>query len=57
MCRWLAHCGPPIRLSDLLMRPDHSLTDQSRHATQNVETTDGDGFGVTGTVKTRRPAF
>jgi glutamine amidotransferase len=28
------------------MRPDHSLIDQSRHATQNVETTNGDGFGV-----------
>ena len=46
MCRWLAYMGPPIRLSDLLMRPDHSLIDQSRHATQNVETTNGDGFGV-----------
>ncbi len=46
MCRWLAYCGPSLRLSDLLMRPDHSLIDQSRHATQNVETTNGDGFGV-----------
>ncbi|MEM7144145.1 MAG: class II glutamine amidotransferase [Verrucomicrobiota bacterium] len=33
-------------MSDLLVRPDHSLLDQSRHATQNVETTNGDGFGV-----------
>jgi predicted glutamine amidotransferase len=46
MCRWLAYCGPPIPLSDLLTRPDHSLIDQSRCATQNVETTNGDGFGV-----------
>ncbi len=46
MCRWLAYCGPPIPLSDLLMRPDHSLIDQSRCATQNVETTNGDGHGV-----------
>lgn len=46
MCRWLAYCGPPIPLSDLLTRPDHSLIDQSRHATQNVETTNGDGHGV-----------
>lgn len=46
MCRWLAYSGPPLRLSDLLMRPDHSLLDQSRHARQNVETTNGDGFGV-----------
>jgi glutamine amidotransferase len=46
MCRWLAYCGPPLRLSDLLTRPDHSLIDQSRHATQNVETTNADGHGV-----------
>ncbi len=46
MCRWLAYSGPPVRLSDLLSRPDHSLIDQSRHARQNVETTNGDGFGV-----------
>lgn len=46
MCRWLAYSGPAVKLSDLLMRPDHSLIDQSRHARQNVETTNGDGFGV-----------
>jgi predicted glutamine amidotransferase len=46
MCRWLAYSGPLIPLSDLLTRPDHSLIDQSRHATQNVETTNGDGHGV-----------
>jgi glutamine amidotransferase len=46
MCRWLAYVGPAVKLSDLLVRPDHSLIDQSRHARQNVETTNGDGFGV-----------
>jgi predicted glutamine amidotransferase len=46
MCRWLAYSGPSLALSTLLTRPDHSLIDQSRHATQNVETTNGDGFGV-----------
>lgn len=46
MCRWLAYSGQPIRLSDVLIRPDHSLIDQSRCARQNVETTNGDGFGV-----------
>jgi glutamine amidotransferase len=46
MCRWLAYSGPRLRLSALLTRPDHSLIDQSRHARQNVETTNGDGFGV-----------
>jgi glutamine amidotransferase len=33
-------------MDKLLVRPDHSLLDQSRHATQNIETTNGDGFGV-----------
>lgn len=46
MCRWIAYSGPSILLSDLLMRPDHSLIDQSLHARQNVNTTNGDGFGV-----------
>lgn len=46
MCRWIAYSGPVLRLSDLLMRPDHSLIDQSRNARQNIETTNGDGFGV-----------
>jgi predicted glutamine amidotransferase len=46
MCRWLAYTGPSITLGALLTRPNHSLIDQSRHATQNVETTNGDGFGV-----------
>ena len=46
MCRWLAYSGPTLRMSALLTRPDHSLIDQSRHATQNAETTNGDGFGV-----------
>lgn len=46
MCRWLAYSGPSIRLSDLLIRPDHSLLDQSRRARHSAQTTNGDGFGV-----------
>lgn len=46
MCRWLAYTGSPLQLSALLTRPNHSLIDQSRHATQNVEALNGDGFGV-----------
>ena len=30
MCRWLAYSGPPVLMSTLLTRPDHSLIDQSR---------------------------
>jgi predicted glutamine amidotransferase len=46
MCRWLAYSGSPIRLEELLYKPEHSLIDQSRHARLGVETTNGDGFGV-----------
>tara|TARA_R110002111_G_scaffold2705_3_gene17910 strand:+ start:37103 stop:37936 length:834 start_codon:yes stop_codon:yes gene_type:complete len=46
MCRWLAYSGSPLKLSSLLTRPNHSLIDQSRHAIQNVESLNGDGFGV-----------
>jgi len=46
MCRWLAYSGPPVRLSTLLTRPNHSLIDQSIHARENELTTNGDGFGV-----------
>ncbi len=46
MCRWLAYSGSPLKISTLLTRPNHSLIDQSRHATHNVESLNGDGFGV-----------
>src|SRR3712207_3708263 len=46
MCRWLAYSGSPILLEELLLKPDHSLIDQSLHARLGVETTNGDGFGV-----------
>ena len=42
----LAYSGPSLPLDALLINPDHSLIDQSRHARENVETTNGDGFGV-----------
>src|SRR6478736_4751837 len=46
MCRWLAYSGSPIRIEDLLYKPEHSLIDQSLHSTLGAETTNGDGFGV-----------
>jgi predicted glutamine amidotransferase len=46
MCRWLAYSGSPVRLDELLYKPDHSLIDQSMHSRLGVETTNGDGFGV-----------
>jgi predicted glutamine amidotransferase len=46
MCRWLAYSGSPIRIADLLYKPEHSLIDQSLHSTLGAETTNGDGFGI-----------
>ncbi|GAA1913062.1 class II glutamine amidotransferase [Streptantibioticus ferralitis] len=46
MCRWLAYSGSPVRLEDVVYKPDHSLIDQSLRARMGVETTNGDGFGM-----------
>ncbi|MCZ7590199.1 MAG: class II glutamine amidotransferase [Gaiella sp.] len=46
MCRWLAYSGSPVLLEDLLLRPEHSLIDQSLHSRMGATTTNGDGFGV-----------
>lgn len=46
MCRWLAYSGSPVPIEDLLLRPKHSLIDQSLHSRLGAETTNGDGFGV-----------
>ena len=46
MCRWLAYSGSPVLLEELLLKPKHSLIDQSLHPRLGAETTNGDGFGV-----------
>jgi predicted glutamine amidotransferase len=46
MCRWNAYFGQPIVIDELLFRTEHGLIDQSLHARQGVETTNGDGFGI-----------
>lgn len=60
MCRWLAYLGSPIALENVLVRPDHSLIDQSLRALElylpgdplaatfqdSAFPTNGDGFGV-----------
>jgi glutamine amidotransferase len=60
MCRWLAYCGEPIFLDTLIVRPNHSLIDQSMFARENYVShdsvmrrfrnkalpTNGDGFGI-----------
>jgi glutamine amidotransferase len=46
MCRWLAYSGSPVRLEDLLYKPENSLVVQSKHARLGAEPMNGDGFGV-----------
>ena len=46
MCRWLAYSGSPVLLEELLLKPAHSLIDQSLHAKLGATTTNGDGFGI-----------
>jgi predicted glutamine amidotransferase len=46
MCRWLAYSGSPVLLEEILIKPTHSLIDQSLHSTLGAETTNGDGFGL-----------
>ena len=36
----------PVRIEDLLYKPQHSLIDQSLHSRLGAETTNGDGFGI-----------
>jgi predicted glutamine amidotransferase len=46
MCRWLAYSGTPIYLDDIIIKPEHSLIDQSLHSRAGATTTNGDGFGL-----------
>ena len=46
MCRWMAWHGQPILIDELLLKPPHSLIDQSLHSRMGAETTNGDGFGI-----------
>ena len=38
--------GTPVLLEDLLIKPEHSLIDQSLHSQLGATTTNGDGFGI-----------
>ena len=46
MCRWLAYSGSSVLLDELLLKPAHSLIDQSLHSKLGATTTNGDGFGI-----------
>ncbi len=57
MCRWIAYSGSPVLLEDLILKPEHSLIDQSLTSKQGAETTNGDGFGVGWYGKTDEPGL
>ena len=42
----MAYSGDPLLAEDLLLRPEHSLIDQSLHSRMGATTTNGDGFGI-----------
>lgn len=46
MCRWLGYSGAPVYLEELILKPEHSLIDQSLESHSGATTTNGDGFGV-----------
>lgn len=46
MCRWIAYLGAPLRIDELLFRPQNSLIRQSLSARLGATTTNGDGFGL-----------
>jgi predicted glutamine amidotransferase len=46
MCRWMAWHGQALPIDELLLKPKHSLIDQSLHSTMGAEPTNGDGFGL-----------
>jgi predicted glutamine amidotransferase len=46
MCRWLAYTGAPITMDGLLLKSEHSMIDQSKHALQAMYEINADGFGV-----------
>lgn len=65
MCRWLAYSGGPIYLEEVIVKPEHSLIDQSLNAHSGATATNGDGFGIgwygkreiPGVYKTVQPAW
>ncbi len=45
VCRLAAWLGPEIRLEDLILKPPHSLIEQSQAATESKLAVNGDGYG------------
>lgn len=46
MCRFVAYAGPSIPIERIVVLPQHSLLEQSQHATEAKSAVNGDGFGI-----------
>ena len=46
MCRFTLYLGPTIKLSSLVVEPEHSIITQSFHSKSQEEPLNGDGFGI-----------
>jgi predicted glutamine amidotransferase len=46
MCRIAAYLGPETALEDVIIKPVHSLLEQSQHASEAKLAVNGDGFGI-----------
>ena len=45
MCRLVAYLGQPVPISEVVIDPEHSLLEQSQHASEAKIAVQGDGFG------------
>ncbi|MEM9785776.1 MAG: class II glutamine amidotransferase [Pseudomonadota bacterium] len=57
MCRIAAYTGPAIPLENIVIRPAHSLLQQSQHATEAKLAVNGDGFGIAWYGTDRKPGL
>ncbi len=46
MCRWIAYCGEPIFVEELVTLPEKSLIVQSHSSLEGKSAVNGDGFGI-----------
>lgn len=57
MCRIAAYCGPSIPLENIVIKPQHSLLEQSQHAAEAKLAVNGDGFGMAWYSDQERPGL
>ena len=55
MCRWLAYSGSPVLLEELLVKPVHSLIDQSLHSRLGATTKTATASESAGTAAAEAP--